>query len=79
MPTRDEDNLRQARMDNVDFEGDPLNEGSFGELQTESDLDVPGSRDETLTESMGQGDEENKGYSVSDTEENESSENRTGA
>ncbi|HVF82110.1 MAG TPA: hypothetical protein VM884_09260 [Flavisolibacter sp.] len=79
MPTRDEDNLRRARMDNADFEGEPLNEGSFGDVQTESDLDVPGSRDETLTESMGQGDEENKGYSVSDTDENESSENRTGA
>ena len=79
MPTRDENNLRQARMDNADFEGEPLNEGSFGDVQTESDLDIPGSRDETRTESLGQGDEENKGYSVSDTEENESSENRTGA
>lgn len=79
MPTRDEDNLRRARMDNVDFEGEPLNEGSFGTLQTESDLDVPGSRDETLTDSLGQGDEENKDYSLEDSDTNEASENRTGA
>lgn len=79
MPTKDEDNLRKARMDNADFEGDPLNEGSFGDVQTESDLDVPGSRDETLTDSMGQGDEENKDYSLNDSDTNEASENRTGA
>ena len=30
MPTRDENNLRNARMDNVDFQGERLNERSFG-------------------------------------------------
>ena len=81
MPTRDEDNLRQARMDNVDFEGEPLNEGSFGEGQSLSgaDLDTGDMPDETETEAMGQGDEENKVYSVEDTDRDQPNENRTGA
>jgi len=64
IPTRDEDNLQNARMDNVDFENEPLNERSFGEERSGRDLDVPGSTDETTTESLGQGDEENKFYSL---------------
>jgi len=81
MPTRDEDRLRQARMDNVDFQGEPLNEGSFGEGQMLSgaDLDIDAAPDETRTSSMGQGDEENKVYSESDTDTNQPNENRTGA
>ena len=39
MPTRDEDNLRKAAMDNTDFQGEPLNERSFGEERSGSDLD----------------------------------------
>ncbi|MDQ6610613.1 MAG: hypothetical protein M3Y85_12420 [Bacteroidota bacterium] len=78
MPTRDEDNLRRARMDSEDFEGTPLNEGSFGKRQTASDLDIPGSIDETRTDALGQGDEENKDYSLDDTDASEESENRTG-
>jgi hypothetical protein len=71
MPTRDEDNLQNARMDNVDFQNEPLNERSFGEERTGRDLDVPGNTDETRTSSMGQGDEENKYYSLgSDDNEN---------
>ena len=64
MPTTDEDNLQNARMDNVDFQNEPLNERSFGEERTGRDLDVPGNTDETRTSSMGQGDEENKYYSL---------------
>jgi hypothetical protein len=64
MPNRDADNLRDAQMDNTDFEGTPLNEGSFGTVQSGRDLDVPGTKDETRTTSMGQGDEENKYYSL---------------
>lgn len=81
MPTRDEDNLRQARMDNVDFDGEPLNEGSFGEGQSLSgaDLDTGDMADETRTEAMGQGDEENKHYSLEDTDTDQPNENRTGA
>lgn len=81
MPTRDEDRLRQARMDNVDFQGEPLNEGSFGEGQmlSASDLDSGDMPDETRTEAMGQGDEENKFYSQDDTDRDQANENRTGA
>lgn len=64
MPTRDEDNLRNARMDNVDFQGEQLNERSFGEEKSGRDLDVPGDTDETRTDAMGQGDEENNHYSL---------------
>lgn len=60
MPTRDENNLQTARMDNVDFQNEPLNERGFGEERSGRDLDIPGNRDETGTDAMGQGDEENK-------------------
>jgi hypothetical protein len=81
MPTRDENNLRQARMDNVDFDGDELNEASFGQGQSlsGSDLDTGDMADETKTDAMGQGDEENKHYSLDDTDRNQPAENRTGA
>jgi hypothetical protein len=64
MPTRDEDNLRRAAMDTTDFDGEQLNEDSFGEVLSSTDLDIPDETDETETESMGQGDEENKYYSL---------------
>ena len=64
LPTRDEDNLQNARLDNVDFQNEPLNERSFGEERSGKDLDIPGNTDETRTDAMGQGDEENKHYSL---------------
>jgi hypothetical protein len=71
MPTRDENNLQDARMDNVDFQNEPLNERSFGEERSGRDLDVPGNSDETRTSSREQGDEENKYYSLgSDDDDN---------
>jgi hypothetical protein len=81
MPTKDEDRLRKARMDNVDFQGEPLNEGSFGEGQMLSgaDLDIDAAGEETQTDAMGQGDEENKLYSESDTDTTQPNENRSGA
>lgn len=74
MPTRDEDQLQRASLDSRDFEGEKLNERSFGEERSGSDLDIPGRLDDTRTESLGQGDEENKHYSLGgeDNEENES-------
>ena len=51
-------------MDNTDLEGEALNEASFGEDQTGRDLDIPANTDETLTDAMGQDDEENKYYSL---------------
>jgi hypothetical protein len=62
--TTDSANLRRAALDNTDFEGEPLNEASFGPGHTSGDLDVPEETDETQSESMGQGDEENKYYSL---------------
>lgn len=64
MPTRDDDRLHQARMDTTDFEGEELNEDSFGEDKSGRDLDIPANTDETRTDAMGQGDEENKHYSL---------------
>lgn len=61
MPNEDANNLRDAQMDNVDFEGTPLNEKSFGRVESGDDLDIP---DETNNTAMGQGDEENKYYSL---------------
>lgn len=65
-PTQDEDRLRQARLDDTDFDGEKLNEDSFGAGQAESgsDLDMDTGPDETLSEAMGQGDEENQYWSL---------------
>lgn len=64
MPTDDEENLRRSALDTTDFDGDQLNEDSFGEVVSGADLDIPEEVDETQTTSMGQGDEENKYYSL---------------
>lgn len=64
MPTRDEDRLYEASMDSTDFQGTPLNEGSFGEERTGSDLDVPGSELDNRDENIGEEDEENNDYSL---------------
>jgi hypothetical protein len=64
LPTTDEDRLRRANLDNRDFQGERLNERSFGEERSGRDLDIPGNTDETKTDAMGQGDEENKYYSL---------------
>lgn len=64
MPTDDEENLRRSALDTTDFDGDQLNEDSFGEVLSSADLDIPEEVDETTSTSMGQGDEENKYYSL---------------
>jgi hypothetical protein len=64
LPTVDEDNLRRARLDNVDFDGEALNEKGFGDELSGADLDLEDTADETTTDAMGQGDEENKLYSL---------------
>jgi hypothetical protein len=66
MPTRDEDNLRRANMDNVDFQGDRLNEKGFGQDRSGSDLDIPGSELDDRNEEIGEEDEENNDYSIDD-------------
>jgi hypothetical protein len=64
MPTRDENNLRTARLDNTDFDGEALNEESFGDKESGVGLDIPDETDETFSDALGQGDEENKYYSL---------------
>jgi hypothetical protein len=64
LPTRDENNLVDARMDNADFQNEPLNERSFGEVRTASDLDVPGAENDDRNERIGEEDEENNDYSL---------------
>lgn len=76
MPTNDENNLQDARMDNVDFQNEPLNERSFGEERSGRDLDAPGSTDETRTSAMGEGDEENKFYSLGGDDNDDTTEGK---
>jgi hypothetical protein len=64
MPSTDEDNLKRARMDSTDFDNDPLNEKSFGEELSGDDLDIDDGTGDTENDAMGQGDEENKLYSL---------------
>jgi hypothetical protein len=75
MPTRDEAYLQQATMDNTDFEGDRLNEESFGSELSGRDLDTGDMEDGTRTDAMGQGDEENQNFSLG-SDDNDASENR---
>ena len=69
MPTRDEDRLQQASMDNVDFDGEPLNEAGFGEGRGDTvapndlDTNVEGA-DEPDGDVTDFDDEENKTYSI---------------
>ena len=64
MPTVDEENLRKSALDNTDLEGDALNEDGFGDVLSSAGLDIPEENDETESSSIGQGDEENKYYSL---------------
>ena len=64
MPTEDDINLRVAALDNTDEEGTPLNEGSFKNNLSGTDLDVPGAEDDDEDEEIGEEDEENNDYSL---------------
>jgi hypothetical protein len=64
MPTTDENNLRRARMDNTDFQNEPLNEKSFGEETSGEDLDMSAESEGINDEALGQGDEENQSFSL---------------
>lgn len=59
MPTTDEDNLQKARMDDVDFQNEPLNERSFGDERSGPEWNAPGNTSETKKDAPGRGDEEN--------------------
>ena len=77
MPTRDEDNLRRASLDDTDFEGEKLNEGSFGDQRSGKDLDVPGTAADNRMENIGGEDEENNEYSLGSDENDNSVEGTT--
>ena len=62
--TGDDDRLERASLDSTDLDGERLNERSFGEERSGSDLDIPEATDDTKTDAMGQGDEENKHFSL---------------
>ncbi|RXK80536.1 hypothetical protein [Filimonas effusa] len=62
--------VRRARLDNTDDDGDPLNE-SEGHPLSGRDLDVPGSDDDDDMEDIGEEDEENNAYSISGNDGND--------
>jgi hypothetical protein len=66
----DEDANRRVKLDNTDFDGDPLNEDLD---ETGEDLIVPGSEDDDLLEEIGEEDEENNLYSL-DEQDNDQDE-----
>jgi hypothetical protein len=63
-PSKDEMNLKRAGLDSTDFEGESLNEKSFGSDVTGDDLDIPGADEDDPDEEIGEEDEENNPYSL---------------
>ena len=66
MPTKDDQSIRNAALDNEDEDGEPLNEKGFGIDVTGSDLDISGADADDANEEIGEEDEENNVYSASD-------------
>ena len=60
----DDENLREAALDNHDDDGDELNEESFKNNISPSDLDIPGDELDDADENVGEEDEENNDYSL---------------
>jgi len=60
----DDADLEEAKLDETDEDGDPLNEPRASYGQTGADLDVPGSEDDDADENIGEEDEENNYYSL---------------
>jgi hypothetical protein len=76
-PSKDEDQLVNASMDNTDFEGEALNERGFGlSNRTGKDLDVPGEDADDRMEDIGEEDEENNEYSLGSDENDDSESGR---
>lgn len=65
MDTTDNENLTRAKLDNIDFEGEELNE----DIEVSgADLDIPGAELDDTNEEIGEEDEENNAYSFGDNE-----------
>ena len=60
----DDENLREAALDNRDDDGNELNEDSFKNNISPSDLDIPGEELDDADENIGEEDEENNDYSL---------------
>ncbi|MBN9384385.1 MAG: hypothetical protein J0H74_26770 [Chitinophagaceae bacterium] len=73
--SRDDEALIESRLDDVDEDGDPLNEESFGDDLSGEDLDVPGAEDDDPDEEIGEEDEENNSYSIDDNDDEEDEKN----
>lgn len=58
------------QLDKTDVDGDPLNEYPEGYEEKGVDLDVPGSESDDGNEAIGEEDEENNYYSLSDNQDN---------
>ncbi|HTR31074.1 MAG TPA: hypothetical protein VMH27_17505 [Puia sp.] len=69
----DDEPLRTGLLDSTDEDGTPLNEKSFGEGRNNDlsadDLDIPGADEDDRDEELGEEDEENNDYSISDNED----------
>jgi len=66
MASKDDEQWREAKLDNTDDNGAPLNEKVN---ISGSDLDVPGSEEDDANEKIGAEDEENNSYSLPDQED----------
>jgi hypothetical protein len=64
--SEDDESLRNAGLDNTDSDGDLLNVSSSADDKTGRDLDIPGTEDDDDMEDIGEEDEENNPYSLSD-------------
>jgi hypothetical protein len=61
MASQDDENWKNAKLDNRDEDGEMLNERVD---YAGTDLDVPGSEDDDMNEELGEEDEENNSYSL---------------
>ena len=61
--------LSQARLDHLDNDGEPLNEGSFGAELSGADLDNELAEADDRMEEIGEEDEENNWYSPDNEDE----------
>ena len=75
MPTRDNENLHNAAMDNVDEDGTALNEAAFGDDVSGGDLDISGADADDEMEQIGEEDEENNQFSITDNDDNSNENN----
>ena len=77
MPTKDEQQLRRATLDDRDSDGELLNEKTSANAISGSDLDIPGADDDNMNEQAGEEDEENNPYSLGGDEKS-ANEERSG-